>query len=24
VTQQGAEALQATLPECDVSTTLFE
>lgn len=24
VTQQGAEALQAALPECDVSTTMFE
>lgn len=24
VTQQGAEALQAVLPGCDVSTTMFE
>ncbi len=24
VTQQGANSLQATLPECDVSTTMFE
>mgnify|MGYP001817641562 FL=1 len=24
VTQQGAESLQTTLPECDVSTTMFE
>ena len=24
VTQQGVEALQATLPECDVSTTMFD
>jgi CheY-like chemotaxis protein len=24
VTQQGAQSLQATLPECDVSTTIFE
>jgi hypothetical protein len=24
VTQQGAAALQTALPECDVSTTMFE